>query len=223
MPIFKDNYFTNDTYALRKERLKILKNYIQDWAGPLSVPQSLVTWAENAYGEWEITLQKVEIRKEKRSQLYENLNETDETTFQFYLKCKRLLKSQFSNKEDILNHLGISGRFPRKRKKKIESVKKMLSAIEEDHELLSVEFTEKLQNLLTESENIYKKIQLLKEEKTLDPIEQYKEDAKKLRTLYSWALMRWEPNQPYLVQLGFAVKPSKDDLQKEEEEEDTDS
>ncbi|NQT64718.1 MAG: hypothetical protein HQ554_00875, partial [FCB group bacterium] len=50
-------------------------------------------------------------------------------------------------------------------------------------------------------------------------VEIFKEDSRKLRTLYSWALMIWEPDEPYLVQLGFAVKPKKINITKEETDE----
>ena len=42
MPIFKDNYFTNDSYLLRLSRLEILKKFIHEWAGSLSIPGELL-------------------------------------------------------------------------------------------------------------------------------------------------------------------------------------
>jgi hypothetical protein len=68
------------------------------------------------------------------------------------------------------------------------------------------------------------KIENLKKNKigkgTATQIELFKEDSRKLRSLYSWALMTWEPDNAYLFQLGFAVKSSHKKNQIEDENED---
>ncbi len=209
MPIFKDNYFTNDTYLLRLERLKILHNYIDDWAGQLFVPASLNEWAKSAYDIWKKTLLKLEETKQNKKDLFKHLKKTDEKTFKYYLKCKRFLNLQFLNAIEMQKNLGIAQRFPRNRNEKFETIMKLISAIKENPEILAKEFVEKLELLYSESERAFKKAHNQNFDDQTDQVAIYQKDSKNLRALYSWALMHWETDQPYLVQLGFAVKHPK--------------
>ena len=97
MSIFKDNYFTNDTYSLRKERLKIIKNYILDWSGHLSLPQEIIDWGMTALNRWQNILKRVEEKKSHSSNIFLELKEIDEITFKYYLRCKRLIKNKYSS------------------------------------------------------------------------------------------------------------------------------
>lgn len=228
MPIFKDNYFTNDSYLLRLYRLEILKKFMLEWAAPLSIPSSLVEWGNKAYDRWKEILEKVQEHKKSTGSIYTELKEAEEKTFKYYLKCKRLLISQFSNDLSKLKAYGIEGKFPRNRSEKIKYVEKLLRTntkiIERgDSKILPENFAVQLQSLLEKSNLINKKILANKEngteKKVAKQVEIFREDSKKLRTLYSWALMTWEPDEPYLVQLGFAVKHKTSTHEKVKEEE----
>ena len=70
MSIFKDNYFTNDAYSLRAERLKIIKNYILDWSGHLSLPKELLDWGMTASNRWQNILKIVEEKKNKSNDIF---------------------------------------------------------------------------------------------------------------------------------------------------------
>ncbi len=223
MPIFKDNYFTNDSYSLRASRLEIMKNYIEYWSMPLSIPKSLVGWGLCASEKWQKAIEAVKENKGKANIFYEELKEAEEKTFKYYLRCKRLLLSKFSQNNSKLKSYGIDGKFPRNRTEKIKAVEKLIRAngrmIErEDPDVLPEDFIIKLNSLLQTSMNIFKKTKIKSEDKTEveKQVELFKEDSRKLRTLYAWALMTWSPEEPYLFQLGFAVKPKKSG-QKEEE------
>jgi hypothetical protein len=227
MPIFKDNYFTNDSYLLRLSRLEILKKFMLEWAAPLSIPSSLVEWGNNAFDRWQEMLEKVQEHKKSTGSIYTELREAEKETFKYYLKCKRLLISQFSNNFSELKAYGIEGRFPRNRSEKIKFVEKLLRANTQmmekgDSKILPEKFSIQLQFLLEKlnliNENILTSKENGTEKKVAKQVEIFREDSKKLRTLYSWALMTWEPDEPYLVQLGFAVKP-KISTQKEVKEE----
>ncbi len=226
MPIFKDNYFTNDSYLLRLSRLEILKKFIHEWAGSLSIPGELVEWGNKAFDRWQEILKSVKKHKGSTNNFYVEQKDADEKTFKYYLKCKRLLVSQFSDDLPKLKAWGIGGKFPRNRTEKIKSVKKLLQVnirmMEKgDSKILTENFVVQLRTLLEKSNSINENILTNKEKGTekqvAKQVEIFQEDSKKLRTLYSWALMTWEPDEPYLVQLGFAVKPKKY-IQKEETE-----
>ena len=218
MPIFKDNYFTNDTYSLRMERLKIIKNYILDWSGHLSLPKELLDWGMTAQNIWQNILKKVEEKKNKSNDIFLELKEIDEITFKYYLRCKRLIKNKYSDDKKILHRYGIDTKFPRNRQEKIHTIKKMLKAFSKQKEqneinLIPEDFILKLESLFEKSETTFEKAHTNGRSTSAEAVEKqveiFKEDSKKLRTLYSWALMTWEPDEPYLVQLGFAVKPKK--------------
>ncbi|MCD4797219.1 MAG: hypothetical protein K8R49_08640 [Candidatus Cloacimonetes bacterium] len=222
MPIFKDNYFTNDSYSLRSSRLEIMKNYIEYWSIPLSIPKSLVGWGLSAYEKWQKAIEAVKENKGKANIFFEELKDAEEKTFKYYLRCKRLLLSKFSQNNYKLKSYGIDGKFPRNRVEKIKAVEKVIEANgrmikKGDSDVLLEDFIIKLNSLLQTSMNIFEKTKTKSEDKTEveKQVELFKEDSRKLRTLYAWALMTRSPEEPYLFQLGFAVKPKKS-VQKEE-------
>ncbi len=219
MAVFNDNYFTNDSYATRTERLKMLKNYIEYWETSLSIPKSLVNWGLNAYDKWIKALSIAENKKSKSFDFYQELRDADEELFKYYLKCKRLLKSTKSQDESILSLFGVNSRFPRKRHEKIAVIEKFIRAYQihlnqKKEKVLPQEFIDRLIRFLNNSLQVAQKIENLKKDKsekdTAIQIELFKEDARKLRSLYSWALMNWDQDNAYLFQLGFAVKSKKD-------------
>ena len=218
MSKFKDNYFTNDTYSFRTERLKIIKNYILDWSGHLSLPKELLDWGMTAPNRWQNILKKVEERKNKSNDIFTELKEIDEKTFKYYLRCKRLIKNKYSDDKKILHRYGIDTKFPRNRQDKINIIMKMLRVFSKQNEqnetnLIPDDFILKLESLFEKSDAVFETAhsngRSTSSEAVEKQIEIFREDSRKLRTLYSWALMTWEPDEPYLVQLGFAVKPKK--------------
>ena len=228
MPIFKDNYFTNDTYSLRSERLKIIKNYILDWSGHLSLPRELLDWGMTAPNKWQNILKKVEEKKNLNNNYFVELKEIDEATFKYYLRCKRLINNKYSENIKILHRYGIDVKFPRNRQEKISIIKKMIKAFykqkeKNDFDLIPEDFMIKLESLLERSETIFESAHSNSRSTSAKAVEKqveiFKDDSKKLRTLYSWALMTWEPDEPYLVQLGFAVKPKKKNILEDEADE----
>ncbi len=227
MAIFKDNYFTNDSYELRTSRLEILKNYIEYWAAPLAIPRTLVEWGLNANDKWQNSLLISQSKKNQTENIYRDLRDADEKTFKYYLKLKRLLRSTIPDDKTVLRQFGVLDQFPRSRQEKIKKVEKFLKAFQrsiENNESIQIpqNFVSKLEKLFFESQNIAEKIAQLKMEKpkgsSSRQMELFKEDSKKLRSLLSWALMTWEPDQAYLVQLGFAVKTKKEKEDSNEEE-----
>ncbi len=218
MPIFKDNYFTNDTYSLRTERLKIIKNYILDWSGHLSLSKELLDWGMTAPGRWQNIQKKVEEKKNRSNNVFLELKEIDEITFKYYLRCKRLIYNKYIENKKILHQYGIDTKFPRNRQEKIYTIKKMLKAFtkqkeQNEPELIPEDFILKLESLFKKSKTTFEKAHSNDRSTSSEAVEKqvkiFKEDSKKLRTLYSWVLMTWETDEPYLVQLGFAVKPKK--------------
>ncbi|MDO9577611.1 MAG: hypothetical protein Q7J16_06970 [Candidatus Cloacimonadales bacterium] len=227
MAEYTDNYFTNDSYAVRTARLEILKNYIEYWAPSLNIPRTLVNWGLHAAEKWKNVLGNAKNKKLNSENFYSELRDADEKTFKYYLRCKRLLLSTFLEDKKKNLFLGIGEKFPRNRSDKIKVVEKLLKSsqrfLDQGEEIIPGEFIEKLKNLLAESAKIFQKIKQLKSEKSelnnSIQMELYREDSRKLRSLYSWALMIWEQDEPYLVQLGFAVKPRKRKHETEEEHE----
>lgn len=228
MPIFKDNYFTNDSYSLRLSRLEILKNYIRYWAKPLSIPEPLIEWGISAFDKWQEATKVVKANKGKANEIHLELKEADEATFKYYLKCKRLILSQFSQNENKLTTYGVNERFPRNRADKIKAAETLIRANQQmtkrgDSEVLPEEFISNLLLLLDTSNKAFEKLHSVdsteSKEAVTEQVKLFKEDSMKLRTLYSWALMAWSPEEPYLVQLGFAVKPKKFEQKEEEVEE----
>ena len=227
MSIFKDNYFTNDAYSLRSERLKIIKNYILDWSGHLSLPKELLDWGMTATNRWQNILKKVEEKKNKSNDIFLELKEIDENTFKYYLRCKRLINNKYSENKKILHRYGIDTKFPRNRQEKFYTIKKMLRVFSKQKEqnepdIIPEDFIIKLESLFEKSEAIFERAhsdgRSTSSEAVEKQVEIFRDDSKKLRTLYSWSLMTWEPDEPYLFQLGFAVKPKK----KREIEDETD-
>ncbi|MCK4653202.1 MAG: hypothetical protein KAU01_02030 [Candidatus Cloacimonetes bacterium] len=228
MPIFKDNYFTNDSYSLRLSRLEILKNYINYWAKPLSIPEPLIEWGISAFEKWQEATKAVKANKGKTNEVHLALKKTDEETFEYYLKCKRLILSQFSQNENKLKSYGVTGRFPRNRADKMKAVETMIRANQQmmergDSEVLPQEFISNLKLLLDASNKAFEKVHSIDQTEShqavTKQIKLFKEDSKKLRMLYAWALMTWSPEEPYIVQLGFAVKSKKFEQKEEEVEE----
>ena len=228
MPIFKDNYFTNDSYSLRLSRLEILKNYIKYWAKPLSIPESLTEWGISAFDKWQEAIKAVKDNKEKNNEIYKALKEEDDSNFKYYLKCKRLILSQFSQNENKLTTYGVTERFPRNRADKIKAAETLIRANQQmmergDSEVLPQEFISNLKLLLDASNEAFEKLHSIDQTESHQAVTKqiivFKEDSKKLRMLYAWALMTWSPEEAYLVQLGFAVKPKKFEQKEEEVEE----
>lgn len=215
MPRFRDNYFTNDSYSLRAERLKIIQNYILDWSGHLSLPKEILDWGVSASNRWQGILKKVAEKKNLQNNIFIELKEKDQLTFKYYLKCKRLLISKHSDDSKLLHRFGVDLKFPRKRAEKIEVVKKFIKIFyrnkeQNEFEIIPIDFILKLEKLLNTSEEIFEQAHAngrsTSSSAVKKQIEIFKEDSKKLRSLYSWTLMTWESDEPYLVQLGFSVK-----------------
>ena len=129
-----------------------------------------------------------------------------------------MIKNKYSSNLKVSHNLGIDVKFPRNRNDKINTVKKMLKAFSRQKEqnepaLLPEDFVLKLESYLERSVEIYEKAHMKSSSTSAESVERqieiFKEDSKKLRTLYSWALMTWEADEPYLFQLGFAVKPKR--------------
>ena len=224
MAIYSDNYFTNDSYAIRSARLEILKNYIEYWAASLSIPRTLVNWGLHAADKWKNVLSIAKSKKKNSGNFYTELRDADEKTFKYYLRCKRLMLSTFSDDKKRLHFLGVDEKFPRNRPDKIKIVEKLLRAsqklLQQDEEIIPKEFISKLENFYDDSMSIFQKIEQAKSEKSESnnsiQMGLFKEDSRKLRSLFSWALMTWEQDEPYLVQLGFAVKTRKRKNENEE-------
>jgi len=225
MAIYLDNYFTNDSYAIRTARLDILKNYIEYWAASLSIPRALVNWGLHAGDKWKNVLSVAKNKKKNSGNYYSELRDADEKTFKYYLRCKRLIVSSFGDDKKKLHFFGVDDKFPRNRPEKIAVVEKFLKSsqrlLDQEKDVIPREFTEKLKNLHAGSTKIFQKSEEVKSEKSESnnsiQMTLFKEDSRKLRSLYSWALMTWEQDEPYLVQLGFAVKTRKKKSESEEE------
>jgi len=156
------------------------------------------------------------------------LKEIDEITFKYYLRCKRLINNKYYENNKILQRYGIDKKFPRNRHEKIITIRKMLREFSKQKEqnepdLIPEDFIIKLELLFNNSEKTFEKAHSTGRSTSSDAvgkqIEIFRDDSKKLRTLYSWALMTWEPDEPYLVQLGFAVKPKKKNITEDEVDE----
>ena len=126
MAIFKDNYFTNDSYDLRTSRLEILKNYIEYWAAPLAVPRTLVEWGLHANEKWQNALLISQSKRNQSDNFYQELHNTDEKTFKYYLKCKQLIRSTIPDENSLLHSFGVTEKFPRNRLDKIAKIEKFL-------------------------------------------------------------------------------------------------
>ena len=184
----------------------------------MAVPRTLVEWGLHANEKWQNALLISRSKRNQSDNFYQELHEADEKTFKYYLKCKRLLRSTISDENSLLRNFGVTEQFPRNRQDKIKKIEKFLKTykrILESNEPVPIpkDFVSKLEKLFSESQILAEKKNQLKSIKPKgadsEQMEIFKEDSKKLRTLLSWALMTWEPDEAYLVQLGFAVKASK--------------
>jgi hypothetical protein len=180
----------------------------------------------HASDKWKNVLDNAKNRRENSENFYQDLRDADEKTFKYYLKCKRLLISTFSEDSSKLRALGVNEKFPRNRSEKVKVIEKLLKVsqryFDQEEEFIPKEFIEKLTNYFVESNRIFQKIQEIKSQRSESnnsiQMELFKEDSRKLRSLFSWALMTWEQDEPYLVQLGFAVKTRKRKEEPEEED-----
>ena len=210
MSIFENNSFTLDSLVVRTSRLQALKTYINSHASDLVLPPTLTDWAVNAYDEWTALLSLSSIERGEAAEAYQNMQQADENTFSYCMKCRKLLRNRYGDDDNILKIYGISGVFPIKRKVKIKSAQDLLDGhsrlkAEGDQNILPEAFIEKLQEYFNESNECFAEL-IIKElpeagKATLNQKTVFDADSKKLRILYNWTLMNWSKYEPFLVQL----------------------
>ena len=218
MFIFFNNSFSSDPLNLRTERWKAIVEYIEALAAELSIPAEMVAYALGALDLWMAALGKTTIEIGQSEEAHQTMTEKDALTFDYYIRCKDLLKDQYGFDDKVLTIYGIKGAFPKSRKDKLRSVQNLLDGNTElttagDPKVLPAAFINKLQGYLIESNAAFSTYVLKEKPEALNAVDQqtalYDSDTKFLRTLYSWVLMTWTPQNPFLLRLGFAIRKPK--------------
>ncbi|MBC8384922.1 MAG: fibronectin type III domain-containing protein [Candidatus Cloacimonetes bacterium] len=213
LQIFPNNDVGHDPNGLRTLRLLALKTYIEVWAVILSLPPAMVDWALAAYDRWVAALGNSTVQMGESEEAYQDMQEADGITFNYYLKCKELLLDLYGLIDRVLKIYGIEGAFPKARKDRLRTVQDLLDGhavlkVEGDPNVLPDAFIEKLQGFLDASNVAFANYVVKEKPEALAAVDAQNTlkdaDTKELRTLYSWTQMTWEPTEPFLIQLGFA-------------------
>ena len=213
MLIFLHNAFTQDFIALRSARLLAIKTYIMAWKDALSIPDHLVNWALAAYDRWVAALAKSQAEMGEERIAYEQMHAADALTFEYYARCKALVIDTYGAGNARLEIYGATGRFPRDRKRRMDTVQGFLDghaslAAEGDPNVLPDAFIAKLQGYFNASNTAFSNFLLKEKPEAREAVDEqealFNADSEMLRTLYSWVLMTWKKTEPFLVQLGFS-------------------
>ncbi|MCD4817638.1 MAG: hypothetical protein K8S23_02975 [Candidatus Cloacimonetes bacterium] len=211
--IFNDNAVSNDSNGLRSQRLLAVKSFIQAWQADLLIPQTTVDWGIAAYDAWIKALGSSTIEMGESEDVYNKMLEADKTTFNYYLKCKGLLKDLYGTSYKTLKIYGIKGEFPKSRKDRLRTVQDLLDANkiltkDTNPNVLPTEFIAILEGYLNLSNNAFSKFVLKEKPEALAAVDVQNTlkvaDTKQLQILYSWTQMTWSPYEPFLIQLCFA-------------------
>lgn len=218
MYIFANNSFTTDPLNERTQRFLALKTYVAAWEVDLSIPLDMKTWALAAHGLWVAALGKSSVEMGESEESYQDMQEADDLTYDYYIRCKDLLKDRYGFEDKVLTIYGIKGAFPQARKDKLRAVQNLLDGNKVlttalDPKVLPVAFITKLEGYLNESNKAFSTYVIKEKPEALKAVDDqnalFNADSKQLRVLYSWALMTWTPYEPYLIQLGFAPRTPK--------------
>ncbi|MGC9316157.1 MAG: hypothetical protein ACP5G4_11115 [bacterium] len=213
MLIFLHNNFVMDFLALRSARLLAIKTYIMAWKDILSIPDHLVSWALNAYDNWVAALAKSQAEMGEERVAYDQMHTADKLTFEYYARCKALVIDTYGENNPKLVIYGATGRFPRDRKRRMDTVQGFLDGhatlvASGDPDVLPDAFIAKLQGYFSDSNNAFNNFVLKEKPEARKAVDAQEElfaiDSEMLRVLYSWVLMTWSKGEPNLVQLGFA-------------------
>jgi hypothetical protein len=218
MFIFNHNSFSRDPLNLRTERLRAIKEYIEARAAELSIPAEMVAYALGMLDLWLAALGKTSVEIGQSEEAHQTMMEKDALTFDYYIRCKELAKDRYGFDDKALTIYGIKGAFPKSRKDKLRAVQNFLDGNKEltddgDPNVLPAAFIDKFKGYLGESNAAFSSYVLKEKPEALNAVDQqtilFDSDTKFLRTLYSWVLMTWTPQNPFLLQLGFAIRKPK--------------
>lgn len=215
MAIFKDNRFTLDSLLTRLQRFEALQKYIINWKDFLRIPQELVAWSLTAYDDWNALISNSRLEQAEKMVAVQTMHTADEQTFNRFLKYSKVIKENYCPKQKYLEIYGLTKPFPKAREARIKMVENLLAGhhllkAEGDPNVLPDDFISILEDMLETSKNGYTKLISKEKPEAKLAVEnqniRFKEDTKKLQSLYSWILMTWSIYEPFLVQLGFAPR-----------------
>ena len=218
MFIFDNNNLALDSLVMRTARLRSLKRFFQARGNFFKLPRELLAWSLTAYDVW-VELQAATAEKRKIYQeVNRKLKELDRITFVYYARFRNLIRSWYNNNKDRLAVYGIKKPFHGSRTNKINQVKLILDGHKtskemDDHDEFLNTLFDKLEKYYTASENAYHNfisvIKPVSKQATANKNARFKEDTKKLLSIYIWSLMTWDKNDPDLLLLGFAPRINK--------------
>ena len=213
MLIFNDNGFTKDPLNERTQRLLAIATHIQAQSVPLSIPGDILAWGLAAHDQWVAALGKSTVEMGQADEAYQDMQDADKLTFDYYMRCKELMKDRYGYEDKVLKVCGIKGAFPKSRKDRLRVTQDLLDGnaaltTEGDPHVLPAAFTDQLTIYLAASNDAFAKLVLKEKPEALKAVDiqndLFNADTKQLRVLYSWVLMTWSKFEPYLLQLGFA-------------------
>lgn len=209
--IISNNSFTMDIREVRKTRLFLLSEKIEQYAAELTLSSQELEWCRSAYINYckQLELQNIELLN-KNEQSKKSL-QSDTVLFERYVVLKNLLLDKIENNQDLYVKYGINEPIPYNRLEKYDKINLLITTNDEliksgSSSVLPQLMIENLKKLINEAKlnfTMLEQHRTKSTELTNQTNLLHNEDSIRLRSLYNWIVAFWGKRDVRLLDLGF--------------------